>query len=162
MCNLLLEGVCSKWVLIALTHVIKRPILMTRSRHITYRGGWWLKWKLTLSRWRIWPYFVERNTLAEKFSKSGCVSTTLYAKCAIHRGKLRAKGPLNKLLQNKGIGRHCWLGVSPYANQDFWYQIQFNSCAKHCGRGRTKKCHCPGCDALKKGSLRASKWSLFW
>ena len=78
MCNFLLIEVCSKRVLIALTHIIKRPILMTRSQHIMYRGGWWLKWKLISSRWRIWPYFAERNTLAEKFSKSGCVYSTRF------------------------------------------------------------------------------------
>ena len=45
---------------------------MTRSQHITYRGGWWLKWKLIWYRWRIWPYFAKRNTLAERFPKIGC------------------------------------------------------------------------------------------
>ena len=37
----------------------------------------------------------------------------------LHRGKWTAKGPLNKLLQNKGIGQDCWLGMGGNANQDF-------------------------------------------
>ena len=67
MFNFLLIEVYSKRVLIALTHIIKRPILITGSRHII-SSRWW----------RIWPYFAERNTLAEKFSKSGCVYTTRF------------------------------------------------------------------------------------
>ena len=44
-----------------------------------------------------------------------------------HRGKLRAKGPLNKLLQNKGIGHDWWLGIS--AIQIRTFVIKFSSIA---------------------------------
>ena len=32
--------------------VVKVTHLLHKKWHVTFKGGWWLKWKLTLSRWR--------------------------------------------------------------------------------------------------------------
>ena len=36
----------------------KVSLSLHKKWHITDRGGWWLKWKLILSRWRIGPKFA--------------------------------------------------------------------------------------------------------
>ena len=40
--------------------------------HITHRGGWWLKWKPILSRWRIEPLFENWVTFVIDFQKIVC------------------------------------------------------------------------------------------
>ena len=78
MCNFLLIEACNKRVSTnctnsythALTHIIKWPILMTRSRHIMYRGG---TERLRDSKWeKILKDFGEchENSLIESFKMS--------------------------------------------------------------------------------------------
>ena len=61
----------------------KMPLSLHKKWHITDRGGWWLKWKLILSRWRIGPLFENWVTFVIDFQKVVCVVLyqcwTLYA-----------------------------------------------------------------------------------
>ena len=52
----------------------------TQKTTVTFRGDWWLKWKLILSWWRIGPKFAERITFAEKFCKTRCAVVDVHAR----------------------------------------------------------------------------------
>ena len=46
------------WKLRVTFYVVKVTHLLHKKWHISFRGGWWLKWQLVLCRWRIWPKFA--------------------------------------------------------------------------------------------------------
>ena len=51
----------------------KVSLSLHKKWHITDKGGWWLKWKLILPRWRIGPLFENRVTFVIDFQKVVCV-----------------------------------------------------------------------------------------
>ena len=60
------------WKLHVTFYVVNVSLLLHKKWHVTFRGKTWLKWTLITSRWRIWPWFAERNQWPKKFSNSWC------------------------------------------------------------------------------------------
>ena len=68
----------------------KVSLSLHKKWHITDRGGWWLKWKLILSRWRIGPLFENGVTFVIDFQKVVCVWRH-FSKCKIQSVKAACK-----------------------------------------------------------------------
>ena len=69
----------------------KVSLSLHKKWHITDRGGWWLKWKLILSQWRIGPSFENGVTFVIDFQNVACV---LLIKSVLCNGCLQPLGHL--------------------------------------------------------------------
>ena len=56
----------------------------------------------------------------------------------LHKGKLGAKGSLNKVCHNTHTNSGLLVGYWQNSNEEVVNQIQFKICTKQCNRGKTK------------------------